>query len=140
MCRVVSWVVEKDVCYDQCVLLGKCIILCSASFRTTRTNFLFTLGISWLPTFAFQSPIMKIYIFLLLILGYLVGLRKTIQLHLFWHQWLRHRVVLLWCWIIFLGNEWRSFCHLWVFPKALHFGLLLTVRATPFLPRDSCQQ
>ena len=32
---------------------------CSASFRIPRPNFPVTPGVSWLPTFAFQSPIMK---------------------------------------------------------------------------------
>ena len=35
------------------------ISLCPASFRTPRPNLPVTLGVSWLPTFAFQSPIMK---------------------------------------------------------------------------------
>ena len=35
------------------------ISLCPASFCTPRPNLPVTPGISWLPTFAFQSPIMK---------------------------------------------------------------------------------
>ena len=35
------------------------ISLCLASFRTPRPNLPVTPGVSWLPTFAFQSPIMK---------------------------------------------------------------------------------
>ena len=35
------------------------ISLCPASFRTPRPNLPVTPGVSWLPTFAFQSPIMK---------------------------------------------------------------------------------
>ena len=35
------------------------ISLCPASFCTPRPNLPITPGISWLPTFAFQSPIMK---------------------------------------------------------------------------------
>ena len=35
------------------------ISLCPASFCTPQPNLPVTLGISWLPTFAFQSPIMK---------------------------------------------------------------------------------
>ena len=33
--------------------------LCPASFGTSRPNLPVTPGVSWLPTFAFQSPIMK---------------------------------------------------------------------------------
>ena len=36
-----------------------CISLCPASFRSPRPNLPVNSGISWLPTFAFQSPIMK---------------------------------------------------------------------------------
>ena len=36
-----------------------CISLCSASFCIARPNLPATPGVSWLPTFAFQSPIMK---------------------------------------------------------------------------------
>ena len=39
-----------------------------------------------------------------------------------------------------LGNKLRSFCHFWVCTKALHFSILLTLRATPFLLMDSCLQ
>ena len=35
------------------------ISLCPASFCTPRPNLPVTPGISWLPTFAFQPPIMK---------------------------------------------------------------------------------
>ena len=51
---------EEGVCYDQCILLAKLYIsLCPASFCIPRPNLPFTPGVSWLPTFAFQSPIMK---------------------------------------------------------------------------------
>ena len=35
------------------------ISLCPASFCTPRPNLPVTPGVSWLPTFAFQSPVMK---------------------------------------------------------------------------------
>ena len=60
MCRVISCVVEKGVCYDQHVLLAKLVSLCPALFGTPRPNLPITPGISWLPTFVFQSPMMKV--------------------------------------------------------------------------------
>ena len=48
---------EEGVCNDQCILLGK--LYRPASFYTPRPNLPVTPGVSWLPTFAFQSPIMK---------------------------------------------------------------------------------
>ena len=38
------------------------IRLCPASFCIPRPNLPVTSGVSWLPTFAFQSPIMNIHI------------------------------------------------------------------------------
>ena len=49
---------EEGVCYDQCVLLAK-LLAFAASFCTQRLNLLVTPGISWFPTFAFWSPMMK---------------------------------------------------------------------------------
>ena len=58
MCRVFSFVVGRG--YLLCVLSWQnSIILCPASFCTPRPNLPVTPGIFWLPTFAFQSPIMK---------------------------------------------------------------------------------
>ena len=70
------------------------VSLCPASFCIPRTNLPVTPGISWLPTFAFQSPTMKI-MFLVLVLEGQVGLHRTIQLQLLWHKWLGHRLGLL---------------------------------------------
>ena len=50
---------EEGVCYDRCVLLAKLYSLCPASFRIPRPNLPVTPDVSWLPTFAFQSLIMK---------------------------------------------------------------------------------
>ena len=49
---------EEGVCYNQCDVLAK-LSLCPASFCTPRSNLSVTPGISWLPVFTFQSPIMK---------------------------------------------------------------------------------
>ena len=46
----------------------KSVSLCPASFCTPRPNLPVTPGISWLPTFAFQSPIRKRTSYLVLVL------------------------------------------------------------------------
>ena len=71
------------------------VSLCPASFCTSRPNLPVTPGISLLPTFAFQSPMMKSTSFLVLILEGLVGPHRTIQLQLLQHYWLGHRFGLL---------------------------------------------
>ena len=71
------------------------ISLCPASFHTPRPNLPITPGISRLPTFAFQSPMMKKTYFLVVVLEGLVGLHSTGQLQLLRHQRLGHRLGLL---------------------------------------------
>ena len=85
------------------------VSLCPTSFCTPRTNLPVTPGISWLPTFAFQSPTMKI-MFLVLVLEGQVGLHRTIQLQLLWHKWLGHRLGLLWYWTS--QDSWMRFSNL----------------------------
>ena len=105
------------------------VSLWPASFCTKRPNLSVTLGISWLPTFAFQPPIMKrtsfffFFFFLVLVLEGLVGLHWPIQLQLLQHYWSGHRLGLLWYWMACLGNEQRSFCHFWDCLQVLHFRL-----------------
>ena len=99
------------------------VTLCPASFCTLRPNLPVTPGISWPPTFSFQSPIMKRTSFGVLVLEGLVVLHRTIQLQLLQHYCMGHRLGLLQYWIFCLGNEQRSFCCFWDFIQVLHFGL-----------------
>ena len=92
------------------------------SNTTERLHFHFP-GVSWLPTFAFQSPKMKRTFFWVLILKCLVCLHRTVQLQLLQHYWLGHRLGLLWYWMVCLGNEQRSFSHFWDCIQLLHFRL-----------------
>ena len=83
------------------------ISLCPASFHIPRPNLPVTPGVSWLSTFAFQSPIMKRTSFWVLLLKGLVGLHKTIQLQFFQCYWLGHRLGSLWYWMACFGDEQR---------------------------------
>ena len=83
------------------------IRLYSTSFCTSRPNLPVTPCVSWLPTFAFQSPIMKRTSFLGVLKG-LVGLHRTLQLQLLQRYWLGHRLGLLWYWMVCLGNRNHS--------------------------------
>ena len=124
MCRVFSCVVGRGCLLWPVHFLGKTLFisLCPASFHIPRPNLPVTPGVSWLPTFAFQSPIMKRISFLSVLKG-LVGLHRTIQLQLIQHYWLGHSLGLLWYWMVCLGNEQRLFCHFWDCIQVLHFGL-----------------
>ena len=88
-----------------------------------------------------SSPLWwKGHLFWVLVLEGLIDLHRTVQLQLLQHYWLGHRLGVLWYWMVCLGNEQRPFCHLWDCTQVLHFRLLLTMRATSFLLRDSCPQ
>ena len=93
------------------------ISLCSASFCPPRPNLPVTPGVSWLPTCAFQSPIMKRTSFLVLVLKGLIGLHRAVQPQLLQHYWSGPRLEFLWYWMVCLGNEQRSFCCFWIASK-----------------------
>ena len=114
---------EEGFCYDQCIFLAKLYEPCPASFCTPRPNLPVTPGVSWLPTFAFQSPIVKRTSFGVLVLKGLVGLHRTIQLQLPQDDWLGHRLGLLWYWMVCLGKEERSFCRFGDCIQVVHFRL-----------------
>ena len=101
-----------------------------ASLCTPRPNLPVTLGVSWLPTFAFQSLIRKRTSFSGVVLEGLVSLYRTIQLQLLQHYWLGHRLGLPWYWMVCLGNEQRSFCRFWDCIQVLGFTACSEVKAS----------
>ena len=116
------------------------ISLCPASSCTPRPNLPIAPDISWHPTFAFRTPIMKRTSFLGVSSKGLIGLHWTIQLQLLQHYWLGHT----WITVILNGLPWKrteiilSFLRL--HPSTAFWTLLLTMMATPFLLRNSCPQ
>ena len=131
---------EEGVCYDQCILLA-ILSLCPASFCTPRPNLPVTLGVSWLPTFAFQSSIMKMFFFKgVLVLKDLIALHRNVQLQLLQHYWLGHRLGLSWCWMVCFWNEQRSFFRFWDCIQVLHFELFCWLWVLSISLRDSCPQ
>ena len=69
------------------------------------------------------SSSVAILLVLVLVLEDVVGLYRTSQLQLLWHQWLGHKLGLLPCWMVCLGNKPRSFCCFWGCTQKLHFKL-----------------
>ena len=130
---------EEGVCHDQHILLGKTLLAFSLLHSIFQGQiFPATPGVSWLPTSAFQSPIIKGHLFGVLVLKGLVNLHRLVQL--LQHYWLGHRLGLPWYWMVCLGNKQRSFYHFWDGIHVLHLRLMLPMMATPFLLRDSCPQ
>ena len=133
MCRVISCVLGKLYLLWQACSLDK-TLLASALLCSPRPNLPIILGIFWLfkgfsggaigkesacqwrrckrhgfkpwiGNFCILIPFdEKGIFFLLFFIEGVVGLHRTIQHQLHWHQWLRHRLRLLWYWMIFLGN------------------------------------
>ena len=114
---------EESICYDQCVLLEKLLAFALLHFILQGQTCLLTLSTSWLSTFAFQSPMMIRTSFLVIVLEGLVGLHRINHFWLVQHQWLGHRLGLLWCWMVCPGNELRSFCCFWDCTQVLHLKL-----------------
>ena len=103
MCRVVSYVCWRRVFAMTSTFSWKnSFSLCPVSFYTLRPNFPVTPGISWLPTFAFQSPVMKKTSFFGVSLE---SFQRTIQLHLLWYPCFGNILGLLWCWMVCLENK-----------------------------------
>ena len=107
----------ESVCYDQCVLLAKLYQLFPCFILYFKVKFAYYPRCSLLPTFEFQSLIMN----RMLVLKYLVGLHKMIQLL---QRYLsKHRLRLPWYWMVCLGKQQRSFCRFWDCIQVLHFRL-----------------
>ena len=111
-----------------------------ASFCSPRSNLPVTPGFSWLPTFAFQSSMMKRTSFW----GVhsrqpcRMVLHRTIQLQLLQHYCLGHKFGLLWYWMVCLGNEQSILLFLKLCASTALWTLLLTMMVTSFLLSDSC--
>ena len=75
----------------------------------------------------------------MLVLEGIVGLHRAVQLQLLRHYGSGHRPGLLWYWMVYLGNEQRSFCHFRDCIQALHFWLFVdydgySISSKGFLP------
>ena len=107
MCRVISCVVGRGCLLWPVCSFGKTLCFCPASSCTLRPNLPVISGVFWVSTFAFLSPVMKRTSFLcVLVLEGVVGLHRTSQLQLTWHQWLGYKLGLLWCWMVYLETNW----------------------------------
>ena len=124
-CRAVSWVLGKGcLIWPVCSLDKTPLAFILASFCTPRPNLTVISVISWLPTVAFQSPMMKMASFFGLSSGRCCRASQS-QLQLLWHQWLRHRLGLLWYWMVCLGKKPRSLCCFWGCPKYYILGVFV---------------
>ena len=70
ICRVISCVVRRGFLLWPACSPGNTVSLCPASFCTLRPNLPVNPNLPWLPTFAFQFPMMKRISFLKILLFY----------------------------------------------------------------------
>ena len=80
------------------------VSLCPASFYIPRPIFPITPCISWLPTLHSNPQGWIEHLLWVLDLGGFLCLHRTDQLQLLQLWWLGHRLELLWCWMVCLGN------------------------------------
>ena len=124
MCRVIPCVLGRGcVAMTSAFSWQNSINLCPASFHIPKSNLPVTSGVSWLPTVHSNPLWRKVHLCWVLVLEGHVGLHRTIQLQLFQHDWSGYRLGWLWYWMVYLGNEQRSFCRFWDCIQVLHFGL-----------------
>ena len=134
MCRDISWVVKMGVCHDMCVLLTKLLVFALLHFvlqgqicLLSQVSFGFLLlqcNLLWWKGHLFVCVCV-------LVLKGVVSLHRDNQFQLIWHQWLKHRLGLLWYWMVLFGNELRSFCSE-IAPSYCILTVWLTMKATPF--------
>ena len=117
------------------------INLCPASFRTPRPNFPVTPIVSLIPTFTFQSPIMKRTSF-----GGVISKKscRSSQNRLTSAPSPLVVGAQIWITVILNGLPWKQteiiLSFLRLHPSTAFWTLLLTIMVTPFLLRDSCPQ
>ena len=140
MCRIVSWVVGKWFGITV-VFLRKLLAFALLHFLLQGQTCLL-LRVSLDLLLLHSNPLWgkEHLLFLVLVSEGGVGLHRTGQLHVLQHQLLGHRLELLWCWMVCLGNELRLFCHFRGCTQVLHFRFFFWLRATPFLVRNSSPQ
>ena len=141
MCRVFSCVVGSGCLLWPVCSLGQTLVVFALLHSVFQGQICLLLQVFLDFLLCIPVPCNKKDIFLgVFVLKGLVGLHRTIQLQLLQHYWLGHRLGLLWCWMVCLGNKQIILSFLRLHPSTAVRTLLLTMMATPFLLRDSCPQ
>ena len=109
ICRIISCVVGRGHLQWPMHSLGKNVSLCPASFCTPKPSLpVILVSLDFLHLHS--NPLWwKGHFFTLIVLEAVVGLQRIGQLKLLYHKCLGHRLGLLWCWMVCLGNEPRSY-------------------------------
>ena len=101
-----------------------------------RPNVPLTPGVSWLPYFCFPVPYDEKNVFFCVSSRRCCNSLQNRWIQLLWHQWLRHRLGLLRCWMICLGNKHIILSFFRLPPSTAFWILFLPMRATLLLLRE----
>ena len=124
ICRPFSCVVGRGCLLWPVHSLGKSLLAFSLLHFVLQGQIRLLLQVFLDFLILYSSPLYwKAQPFCVLVLEGLVGLHRIIQLQLLQHYWSGHGLRLLWYWMVYLGNEQRSFCCFWDGIHVLHFGL-----------------
>ena len=124
MYRVFSCIVGRECLLWPVRSLGKTLLAFTLLHFILQNQTCLLLQVSLDFLLLHSSPLKgKGHLFWVLVLESFVGLHRTIQLQLLQHWWLGHSLRLLWCWMICLESEPRSFCHFWDCTQVLHYEL-----------------
>ena len=105
MCRVFSCVVGRGCLLWPVHSLGKTLFALAFLHFLLQGQICLLLQVFLDFLLLHFSPLWwKGHLFWVLVLKGLVGLHRTVQLQLLQHYWLGHRLVLLWYWMVCLGN------------------------------------
>ena len=105
---------EEGVCNDQRIHLAKLLLDFALPHSVFQDQICLLLQIFLDFFLLHSSPLRwKGHLLVVLVIQGLVGLHRTLQLQLLQHYWLRHRLGLLWYWMVCLGNEQWPFCRFW---------------------------
>ena len=128
MCRVVSCVVGREYLPWLVRSLGKTLLVFALLHFVLQGQTCLLLQVSLDFLLLYSSSLWK-DLFLVLVPGGLLGLHRISQLQFLQHQWLGHRLRILWYLMVCHGNEPRSFCCFWDCTQVLHFRLFCWLRA-----------
>ena len=112
MCRVFSCVIGRGCLLWPVCSLGKTLLSFAMLHSVLQGQICLLLQV-FLDFLLFHSSSLswKGHLFWVLVLKDLVGLHRTVQPQLLQHYSLGDRLGLPWYWVVWLGNEQRSFCH-----------------------------
>ena len=121
MCRVFSCVVGRGCLLWPVHSLGKTLLAFALLHSVFQGQICLLLQVFLDFLLLHSSPLKwKGHLFWVLVLESLVGLHRTVQLHLLQCYLLGHRLELPWYWMVCRGNKQRSFCRFWDCTQVLH--------------------